>query len=171
MQGNNAETASIVFLVNCLSAIRQPLLNHDIAAGYAKNLGTMIERNVGILVEKEVNFILSRCGLLNKMSYVQKDAVWEKPLVEVEAMAPQMLLECLRKFFETVSGNEFGSLPEFEQMQIPHLRTETCVGVAKALADAYELVYNAVTDPKNQYPDPKSMVRHPPSQIRTILGI
>ncbi|XP_077253885.1 oligomeric golgi complex subunit [Tasmannia lanceolata] len=171
----NTETPSKIFLINCLSAIQQPLVGHEVAAKYVSRLGSMIETHLGVLMEKEVEFILKRCGLLNKISYVQnsinKEHVEEAgPLAEVEEMSPPLLSESLRVFFGIVSGSE-GSLPEFDQVQVPQLRSEACVRVARALADAYELIYRVIIDPKNRYPDPKSLARHPPEQIRTILGI
>ncbi|KAF9617373.1 hypothetical protein IFM89_036294 [Coptis chinensis] len=168
---------SKIFLINCLSAIQQPLLGHDVAAEYVKNLRSMIEKNVNLLVEKEVASILRKCGLLNRISQIRNlvnkedsDASTKLPLAEVEGMSPVSLSDCLRAFFGLVLGSE-GSLPEFEQMQVPQLRSEACIRAARSLAEAYELVYNAIMDPENGYPDPKSLARHPPDQIRTILGI
>ncbi|XP_058074073.1 conserved oligomeric Golgi complex subunit 6 [Magnolia sinica] len=171
----NTEAPSKIFLINCLSAIQQPLLGHDVAAKYVSNLGSMIEMHVNILVEKEVDSILRRCGLSSKMPYIHKSMNKEQaddigPLSEVEDMSPPLLSECLRTFFGLVSGSE-GSLPEFEQMQDPRLCSKTLICLARSLAEAYELVYKAIIDPKNRYPDPRSLVRHPPDQIRTILGI
>ncbi|PIA50433.1 hypothetical protein AQUCO_01300878v1 [Aquilegia coerulea] len=168
------EMPSKIFLINCLSAIQQPLLGHDVAAGYVRNLRSMIEKNVSNLVEKEVDAILRKCGLLNKISQIQSlvdnNAIYNVPLAEVEGTAPASLSESLRAFFGLVLGSE-GSLPEFEQMQVPQLRSETSIRVARSLAEAYGIVYDAIMDPKNCYPDPKSLARHPPDQIRTILGI
>ncbi|XP_068664002.1 conserved oligomeric Golgi complex subunit 6 [Aristolochia californica] len=174
---NNTENLSKVFLINCLSAIQQPLIGKDIAAKYVKNLGDIIETHLGILVEKEVDAILWRCGLFKKKSFVQNvkvndDELGQPALAEVEEMSPTVLAECMRTFLGIVSGSEAGnSLPEFEQMQDPRLRTEACSRVAVALAKAYELFYNAITDPKNGYPNPTLLVRHHPDQIKTILGI
>ncbi|KAJ8647224.1 hypothetical protein MRB53_000247 [Persea americana] len=171
----NAETPSKLFLINCLSAIQQPLLGHHAAAKYISNLGSMIEMHLSVLVEKEVDAILRRCGLSSKMFYIQQSMSKDnidvvEPLAEVDGMSPLVISECLRAFFALVSGTE-GSLPEFEQMQVPRLRSEACTQVARELAEAYETVYRAILDPKNHYPDPKSVVRHPPDHIRTILGI
>ncbi|KAL4197274.1 hypothetical protein AMTRI_Chr04g187470 [Amborella trichopoda] len=174
-QIRNTEGPSKIFLINCLSAIQQPLLGLDVAAKYVSNLKDMIKVNINALVDKEVNFILERCGLLDKMAYIRDSNTMEGKediviLAEVEGMEPTVISECLRAFFMLLTSSE-GSLPEFEQMQVPQLRTEACVLVARALSEAYELIYNAITDPKNQYPDPKSMLRHPPDRIKTILGI
>lgn len=172
------ETPSRIFLINCLCAIRQPLLGHEVASEYVKKLGSMIEGHIRGLVEKEVDAILRKCGLSSKMPHFYdslKDAamgksVSQQPLAEMEGMSPAALSECLKAFFGLILGSE-NSLPEFEQMQVPSLRSEACLQLARSLAEAYEVIYNAIMDPKNGYPDPRSLARHPPDQIRTILGI
>lgn len=169
----DSETPSKIFLINCLCAIQQPLLGHEIASGYVKKLGAMIDNHMNILVEKQVDAILRRCGLSNKMPHFRNSfnkAVVEAPLAEMEDTSPASLSECLKAFFGLILGSE-SSLPEFEQMQVPKLRADACLQVAKLLAEAYQLIYSAIMDPKNGYPDPKSLARHPPHQIQTILGI
>ncbi|XP_047325416.1 conserved oligomeric Golgi complex subunit 6-like [Impatiens glandulifera] len=165
------ETHSKIFLVNCLCAIEQPILGSEAASAYVKKLGAMIDSQIHSLVREEVDAILSKCGLLNKMSFFNNSSDnTDSPLAEIEDTSPASLSECLKVMFGLVLGSE-NSLPEFEQMQVPKLRSETSVQVARSLAEAYELIYKAITDPRNQYPDPKSLARHPPDQIRTILGI
>ncbi|XP_062023169.1 conserved oligomeric Golgi complex subunit 6 [Rosa rugosa] len=169
----SSETSSKIFLINCLCAIQQPLLGHEVAAEYVKSLGAMIDRHIHGLVENEVDAILKRCGLSTKMSHFRDSVNKESgntPLVEIEDTSPAALSESLKAFFGLVLGSD-SSLPEFEQMQVPKLRAEACIQVAKALAETYDLTYEAIMDPKNGYSDPKSLARHPPDQIRTILGI
>ncbi|KAH9739614.1 Conserved oligomeric Golgi complex subunit 6 [Citrus sinensis] len=163
------ETPSKIFLINCLCAIQQPLIGHEVAAEYVKNLGSMIDNHLRILVDKEVDTILRRCGLLPKMRHFRSKEV-SLPLAEIEDTSPTSLSECLKAFFGLVLGSE-SSLPEFELLQVPKLRSEACIQVARSLAEAYEQIYQAIMDPENGYPDPKSLARHPPDQIRTILGI
>ncbi|GAB4851939.1 Golgi transport complex subunit 6 [Ancistrocladus abbreviatus] len=164
----SSETPSKIFLINCLCAIQQPLLGHGAAAEYVKNLGTMIENHMRVLAEKEVDTILRRCNLLSKMPHFHDTA--NDPLAEMEETSPASMSESLKVFFGVILGNE-NSLPEFEQLQVPKLRSEAVAQVSKSLAEAYDLVYNAIMNPENHYPDPKSLARHPPDQIRTILGI
>ncbi|CAH2034778.1 unnamed protein product [Thlaspi arvense] len=166
----NNETPSKIFLINCLCAIQQPLLRHDVASQYVTNIGSMIENHINLLVQKEVDTLLQRCGLSDKMQIFRTSTSTELPLSEQQDTSPATLSECLKAFFGLVLGSE-GSLPEFEQIQVPKLRSEACVRVAKTLAEAYEVIYRAVMDQQNGYSDPKSLARHPPDQIRTILGI
>ncbi|KAK3435184.1 conserved oligomeric Golgi complex subunit 6 [Eucalyptus grandis] len=173
----NSERPSKIFLINCLCAIQQPLLGHAVAAEYVKNLGSLIEKHLHVLVEKEVDAILRRCNLSDKMPLF-RDALNKETsgstsgvrLADSEETSPSALSDCLKAFFGLILGSE-SSLPEFEQMQVPKLRSEACVEVAKSLAEAYDIIYNAIMDPSNGYSDPRSLARHPPDQIRTILGI
>ncbi|XP_055820896.1 conserved oligomeric Golgi complex subunit 6 [Solanum dulcamara] len=173
-----SETPAKIFLINCLCAIQQPLFGHEVASGYVKKLGVMIDNHINALVEKEVEAILRRCGLLNKMSHFRKsleinesgNSIARTPLAEQEDTSPVSVAESLKALFGLILGSET-AIPEFEQMQAPRLRSETSVQVARSLAEAYELIYRAIMDPENGYPDPKSLARHPPDQIRTILGI
>ncbi|KAJ0970970.1 hypothetical protein J5N97_018929 [Dioscorea zingiberensis] len=171
----SAESSSKIYLINCLSAIQQPLLGHEVTTNYANNLNSILETHIDALAEKEVDGILRRCDLLNKITYIQNSTAQEPkdepmPLAEIEEMSPPAIAECLRTFFGLVTGTG-GFLPEFDQLQVPSLRSDACARVARALAQAYELLYQAIMDPKNGYPDPKSFLRHSPDQIKTILEI
>ncbi|CAL9776642.1 unnamed protein product [Musa acuminata subsp. burmannicoides] len=169
-----AEMSSTIYLINCLSAIQQALIDQGVAANYVDKITSDIDTNVSILVQMEVDAILTRCGLLSKISYIQNSTSEVDsepgPLAQAPEMSPLVLSESLRTFFGLVTGTE-GLLPEFEQLQLPRLRSDASIRVARALADGYELLYKAVVDPKNKYPDPRSLVRHSPDQIKTILEI
>ncbi|KAK1430282.1 hypothetical protein QVD17_12919 [Tagetes erecta] len=166
----NNETTSKIFIINCLCAIQQPLLRHDVASEYVKKLGTMIDNHMSSLVEKEVDAILTRCGLSNKMPLFRSSTADSPPLAEMEETSPDSLSESLKAFFGLILGSD-SSLPEFEQMNLPGLRSEASAQVATSLAEAYDVIYKAIMDPSNGYAEPKSLARHPPDQIRTILGI
>lgn len=175
----NNETPSKIFIINCLCAIQQPLLRHDVASEYVKKLGTMIDNHMRSLVEKEVTAILTRCGLATKMPLFHNSLIINNkatdvpnstPLADVEETSPASLSDSLKAFFGLILGSDT-SLPEFQEMQLPGLRSDACIQVARSLAEAYDVIYDAIMDPNNGYVDPKSLARHPPDQIRTILGI
>lgn len=179
-------SAQKIFLINCLASIQQPLSEHGIENAYVASLRSKIEGYLTGLVDEEVVAVLERCNKLQKkVSYIQErlqkykkseivakedELDEEKPLAQVEDMAPAAVAESIRVFVSLVIGSE-GVVPEFQQLQNPQLRSEASTGVAKSLAQAYEAVYTASMDPLNGYSDPKSMLRHTPEQIKTILGI
>lgn len=166
----SAETSSKIYLINCLSAMEEPLVSHPAASDYVNNLRSMIAMHMNLLVEKEADDMLSRCGLSDKISTIKEQQEGGKALSDIPETSPHALSESLRAFFGLVTGNE-GSLPEFEQLQIPRLRTDAASGVARMLAGAYEIVYAAVMDPNNGYADARSLAKHSPHDIRTMLVI
>ncbi|BBN17538.1 conserved oligomeric Golgi complex subunit 6 [Marchantia polymorpha subsp. ruderalis] len=183
LQSQGVHAFRRIFLVNCLSAIQQPLVGSEVARSCVKYLGSAIEGHIAGLVDQEVGVILERCGLQKKVSYIKERSTKgeivpkeeevddERPMAEIDEMSPTAVADSLKLFLGLLAGSEGGPLPEFEQMQVPRLRSEAANQVARALADAYETVYLAVLDPSNRYPEPKAMLRHTPEQIRTILGV
>ncbi|KAJ7295452.1 hypothetical protein O6H91_Y187000 [Diphasiastrum complanatum] len=174
-----------IFLINCLSGVLQPLVLRNIAPDFVKSLQNSIEAHMAAIVDQEVMVILEKCNLQKKISCIKTHCVKEahshvlskdkgiddgKRISDLEDMSPSAVSESLKLMFALLAGNE-GRLPEFEQLQVPLLRSEACGRVANALADAYELIYNTVLDPASGYEEPKVMLRHAPDQMRTIVGI
>lgn len=189
--GNVAPLAQVIsssrkiFLINCLSSIQQPLSEQGLVNEYVNSLHRKMEDHLSSLVDEEVCAILEKCKLQKKVAYIQErsqkfhnseivskedEGNDEKPLAEIEDLLPGAFGESLRGFFGLVIGSE-GAVPEFGQLQAPLLRSEASNRVAKALLEAYELVYTALLEPSNGYPEPRSMLRHTPDQLQTILGI
>ncbi|KAH7314891.1 hypothetical protein KP509_21G025900 [Ceratopteris richardii] len=174
-----------IFLINCLESIQQPLSESGIDNAYISSLRLKIEGYLSVLVDEESTAVLERCKLQKRIVYIQErvqkyrkseivakedEVDEEKPLALVEDMAPSVVGDSIKMFVSMVIGNE-GIVPEFQEIKNPYLRSEASTRIAKSLAQAYETVYIAVMDPMNGYSDPKSMLRHTPEQIKTILGI
>ena len=55
----------------------------------------------------------------------------------------------------------------------PPQKKQNKQSVARALADAYGLVYDALTDPRSGYGEAggAGAVKHTPAQVRTVLGV
>ncbi|AQL08338.1 hypothetical protein ZEAMMB73_Zm00001d048022 [Zea mays] len=109
-------------------------MGQEVATSYVNNLRSMIEVHIRALVDKEVDNILRKCGLSNKMPYI-------------------------KEYGSKVDARRFLCL-NLSNCRVPRLRSNACYGLARALAESY-----------NNYPDPRSLVKHSPEQIRTILEI
>lgn len=165
------ETLRRIFIVNCLSAMQQPLMGYEVASAQTASLGTAIEAHISSLVENEVKDVLEKCSLTAKIAIMSVPrSPSEPPLATREGLRPISLGESLRSLYGLLSGNE-GAWPDFELIQMPRLREIAFNKVASELSDSYKTVYTAVMDPVSGYPEPRSMLRHTPDQMRTILGI
>lgn len=58
-------------------------------------------------------------------------------------------------------------------MQVPRLRADTVLRVARSLADCYTMVVSVIEDPQSGYLEQGGVtaVKHTPAQVRTILGV
>ena len=86
-------------------------------------------------------------------------------------MSEEELSSAFTQFFSFISGKT-QSLPEFEEIQAPRVRTGLTTRVARAVAAAYEEVHVALSDPANGFPGSvKELLRHTPNDVRLILGL
>ncbi|KAL4022750.1 hypothetical protein IC575_016495 [Cucumis melo] len=98
-------------------------------------------------------------ALSQKMAYFHKSsqagnaAGWTTIGHDSRHVSPASLSESLKAFFGHVLGSE-SFLLKFELLEIPKLRMEACIQVARSVAEAYELIYDTIMDPNNRYSDP-----------------
>jgi len=58
--------------------------------------------------------------------------------------------------------------------QVPRIKADASARVARGLADAYEALYQILTDPQHGYTsatEASEAVKHTPLHVRTILGV
>ena len=58
--------------------------------------------------------------------------------------------------------------------QVPRVKADASARVARGLADAYESLYQILTDPQHGYTsaaEASDAVKHTPLHVRTILGV
>ncbi|XP_024518707.1 conserved oligomeric Golgi complex subunit 6 [Selaginella moellendorffii] len=150
-----------IFLINCVSVIRQPLLSYPAASGYVESLESSLEEYMSYIVEHEVATILEKCNLRSKVAYLKANPEMGDggATANEQEMAPSNVAESLKIFLRLVGE---GAVAEFGQVQDARLRNEACVRVAKELASAYKLIYDAS-------PEYRSILRHSPEQMQTML--
>ncbi|CAI5988671.1 unnamed protein product [Closterium sp. NIES-65] len=187
-----------IFLANCLAALHAPLVPFPVLTPYSQGLAGALSEHVTAMVQLEVAAILDHCMLspilrliaqINQASQQQQQQQQQQegaevsaagaanpppqqypPLAQFPEASPSAVAESLQRLFALLAGAE-GRLPEFEALGVAKLRAQAAGLVAGALADAYAVVYEAVCDGRNQYPDAGGLLRHTPEHMRTILGI
>ncbi|KAA0052229.1 conserved oligomeric Golgi complex subunit 6 [Cucumis melo var. makuwa] len=71
----------------------------------------------------------------------------------IETPSKIFLINCLCAIQQPLSGHDVKKFG-FELLEIPKLRMEACIQVARSVAEAYELIYDTIMDPNNRYSDP-----------------
>ncbi|KAI8473219.1 MAG: component of oligomeric golgi complex 6 [Monoraphidium minutum] len=167
-------SAQPVFMLNCVAAVQAALAPHACCAPRAAALAAEADALITTLARGEVARLLGRCGLaevVERMRLYQASGGGAGPLAADPALSLHAVSEALRSFFVAISSPD--ALPEFRLVMQPRLRAEAVARVASSLADAYELVYTTLGDPKSGYPDAGGAagIKHTPAQVRTVLGV
>lgn len=171
-------SARRIYLINCLVAIQGPLAAHAVSAPKANALGQDIEANLGALAESHVKALLSASApaddVLDRIRHHHQGGHMGEGNTDMSgdpALGAERLQQAARAFVLTVSNP--AALPEFEQLQVPRLKADAAARVVRSLADAYDVIWTAVTDPGNGYSNKEAplLLPHTPEQIRTILGV
>lgn len=168
------EVARHIFLTNCLAAMHQPLAAHPVAAEQAQALASEMEEHVAAMVKKEVALLLAQCRMTPVVAAIAAGQHGGVVLAEQPEASPMAVAEALKLLFSVLArgaDGHGGGLPEFAALQVPRLRSEACTLVAVAVAEAYTVVFEGVMDPSSGFPEPRTMLRHTPDQMRTILGV
>ena len=92
-----------------------------------------------------------------------------KPLSKVPQLAPQSLNKTLEGLYRNLIG--LGSIltPECDRILDPWIRVTVREGVGLVVFGNYQELYETLSDPENQYPDPGAVLRHTPEQIKTLI--
>lgn len=169
--GPEAQFAQHLFLVNCWSSVGQSLEGIPGAQDFCARLAGEIEGHLGALVKTQVDKILIKCQLAEKLEAMSKPRpAGSLPLAEDPELSPAAVSESLRQLFAELAGGE-GAMSAFEKVQSPRLRSTCVSSVLSGLCEAYGTVYRSVMAEGSGYPEPQAMLRHTPLQMRTILGI
>eukprot|EP00958_Prasinococcus_capsulatus_P025258 scaffold4182_cov384-Prasinococcus_capsulatus_cf.AAC.10 len=170
------------------------------ASEQVKTLSVPLDSYMDSLVEVQVAVVLAECGLQGAVKNIQewkaqvggpfglglalectpdtctgllnKGPEGEAGMLsERNGMSEADMSSALGQFFAFISGKT-QSLPEFNEVLAPRVRTGLITRVARAVAAAYEEVHTALSSPSNGFTDAvKGQLRHTPTDIRLILGL
>jgi len=167
---------SLVFQINCLMAVLQPLAAYPATASKCEHLKKLVEGFVHEMVQAEGQRILQACGLADKLGlikmYTEGDDTPNQSVMSLDPSLSLVLVSAaMNALFTSLSNSEDNGMPEFELLQVPKVRLDATSRLAAMLTDAYSYVYNTLMDPTNGYDDATGMLKHTPAQMKTICGL
>jgi len=146
-----------VYALNCLALLSTPLANQPVAAALAATLAAAAEQHTAALVSSETSRFLAACGLA---AYVELASA--TPLLPGPALSPAAVSPALEAFYAMLTASS-QPLADFRQLKQPTTRTAAIRRVARALADAYECVCDAVLALH-----PGAVLRFKPAEVRVV---
>jgi len=150
-----------VFLVNCVSAMQEPLRKHDFTAQRVAMYASVLDEQIELLVEGQAAGVLTKMGLAERLQALRsKDP--GVPLTSMAEFHSVSLSATLRSFYNalfTLGGAL--ALPLLERITNRSLRSEARSGVNRQIASAYDELYDGIKE--------LGIATHTPEQVRTLL--
>ncbi|KAF8821453.1 hypothetical protein IE077_002006 [Cardiosporidium cionae] len=160
--GNLPPGEGSVFLINCFSFLQSKLIVHAYTARFVGLFASLIEEQMLLLVDFETGSILQKIGFSQRLSSLDKLQPDEE-LASNPLFHPLSLSSCFKSFYAMVCAMSSLSFPLVEKVRLRSLRSEARQLVNRAIAAAYERLYEHSVHLPIQL--------HEPAHIRTLLDI
>lgn len=155
-----------VYLINCRSTMLSALTGHPALRKSASAVSETLEKLSSTLVDREVGDVLRDCGAyeLVQRIRVHHEQSSERDVSRDPALASDVLVQVLDRLFSHFASQQ-QTLPEFQAVHSPSLRSDLVRRVATEFEGAYKLIHGSI-DPS--YAQVESV--RTPAQFRTVLG-
>ena len=168
--GGMSRIDGCVFFLNCLSSIQSPLKKYPVAADTVKNLDTLIDSEMEILVSEVTQFILKRVGLSDKLETIHRiesTGGGKEQILNEPEFHPIGLSSSLKGFYSTLFTQGIAaSSGQVDLLITRELRSRARENVSKNIADAYEKIYKVISGDTL-----RGIATHTPEQVRTLLDV
>jgi hypothetical protein len=168
-----------VYLVNCTTSICKVLEKFPFCITKLANLKSIIDAQVTALVSEQSASALRSCGVAPKVALIeqfeasQATAALNEP--RVLALMPGMDATSLRNTIRSFEANilELGtlSMPQIDKIEDDRVRSQARKATSSALADTYSTIFDAISSADSGYPNPDSILRYKPDQVRMMMNV
>uniref|UniRef100_A0A0G4HA30 Conserved oligomeric Golgi complex subunit 6 n=1 Tax=Chromera velia CCMP2878 TaxID=1169474 RepID=A0A0G4HA30_9ALVE len=158
-----------VFLINSLAFMQTPLQKHAFTAERVQLLASLIEEQMNVLVSVQTAATLERLEFSERLRDIRAEReramqTGQQPnFGALPSLDPQRLREVFKSFYTALFTLGALGLPQVDKVASRNLRSQARQGVARAIADAYAEIYEAVAHIQPQ------LATHSPEQVRTLL--
>lgn len=155
-----------VYLINCRSTMLSAVSGQPALRKAASALSQTLDNLSRELVDREVGNLLQECDAYELVQRIKihHEQSSDADVLQDPALAPDMLVEALNRLFDHFASQQ-QSLPEFQSVQSPSLRSDLVRKMASEIEDAYKLLHGSL----NALPSKAASV-HTPAQFQTLLG-
>lgn len=168
-------SARVVFLLNCLSVMQQPLVEREYLRHIVTSLDNRAGEHLNSLIEMERKHLLAECGMIDVEArvreYLAHASSGEGTMAADSALTLERISKVLHAYFSLLSNPD--TFPEFGKLRDMKHKAKAATRLTQSLFDAYSVVYHAVENPVNGYSHFGGIakIRNTPEQVKTILSI
>jgi len=137
------------------------------------------------LASLEATAVLQDCGMAAKVQLLQQATTSQptpssppsspspsstSPVSQHPGLEPTAVTTALRSFDAKLLDLGTLAIPFIEKINDDYTRIKVRKIVAELISDSYAVFYNAILNPTNQYPNPSSLVRYKPEQVKAMIA-
>lgn len=169
----------VVYLINCTTSVIKVLEKYPFCLVKLAQLKSSIDARVAALVAEQSGTALRACGVAAKIEairkYEQEKASGSAAVAPVLAMAPGMDTTSVRSAIRSFEANilELGtlSMAQIDKIEDDRVRSQARRATSAALADTYSAIFNAISSADSGFPNPDSLLRYKPEQVRMMMNV
>ncbi|KAJ5074275.1 component of oligomeric golgi complex 6 [Anaeramoeba ignava] len=181
--GLNASDMS-VYLCNSIFFIRNSLSSFDFTREFLEMLDAQIDAHMDTLVEEQHQIILRECNMAEKIRIIQSQNKSQSqsqsqnksqndfvPLSQIFETNTQSIKNTIALFDNSIKILDSLVFPQCDKILNLQLRRNAKKQIIQLTLLGYKILYDSIMDPKNQYPNPESIVPRTPDQIESLIKI
>eukprot|EP01063_Lacrimia_lanifica_P029069 TRINITY_DN4378_c0_g1_i2.p1 TRINITY_DN4378_c0_g1~~TRINITY_DN4378_c0_g1_i2.p1 ORF type:complete len:716 (+),score=268.13 TRINITY_DN4378_c0_g1_i2:73-2148(+) len=157
--------------INCVQLMLTTFADQPFTAKKALHIQGKLEDEVQKLTRIQAAHLLRRSGLADIVDAIRSNANTPSgaPLSASSSASPAAAQEGIHTFYRYMYTLGSAALPLADKVQAMRLKSTINQRTLRAICDAYEEVYHALTDPANGYAHPTKLLQHTPENVRTLL--
>lgn len=170
-----------VFLVNCLEYLVHTLENYPFTAPRVRFLQKQVQEHVDSMTFEHVSSalidhpdvqhgkLLEQCGLAPVMKAIR--AREEKPLSQQPGATSKELTAALTQFSSFLTSHDPLTSSRLALLANPRLSETIHRAALKHISEAYSEITDCVTDKKEGYEFPETLLRRGKDEVQVALGV
>jgi len=170
LSGEMERPARMVLQLNTLCAVQALLHQYSFTASKVQRVHQILDRDVQIYITSQVETLRRFFNFDDKLEQLRN----QEPGVALSAYPmthPSAMRDTLQAFITHVYRTGSITVPFADKLNVVRIRELVQSNVALQICTNYNLLYDAVHNPSNGYPEPTAIAQHNPGQIRTLLDV
>ncbi|KAL3852068.1 hypothetical protein ACJMK2_015756 [Sinanodonta woodiana] len=158
------------YMVNCLYLMQSAVALYEFTDTRQEMLQAQVEAHIDTLVNEQAAFVLNRVGLAHTYATIQQHQPKRGPLSSLDGMDTLTVKSAMNKFDSYLASPDSLVLPQCSIILSSRNRETVKKRSIDLICQAYQLMYDAICNPVNEYRDCQAIVPRTPDQVLKLLS-
>lgn len=157
------------YVINCIYLMQTTIALYEFTDTRQEMLQAQVDAHLDTMVNEQAAFVLNRISLADIYRVIQQHQPKQGPLSNIQGMDALTVKSAMNKFDSYLASPDSLTLPQCNLITSSKNRELIKKNSAELLCASYQLMYDAVCDPKNEYREPQNIVPRTPDQVNKLL--